>query len=119
MLVGTSIQPHSRADDVSPVLEHKNMDGEIRTGIRPCGDRLPSRSARQCRKGIKRVFIAVLGVDGLAGAEFEHPACHPHLLSFVAGEMHFDAAAIGIVESMVAEICKIEIAIELAVDARE
>ena len=70
-------------------------------------------------KEFERVFVAVLGVDRLAGAEFEHPACHSHLLSLVAGQMHFNAAAIGIVEGMMAEICKIEVAVELAVDARE
>src|SRR3954469_14160395 len=95
------------------------MDGEICARIRPRGDRLPSGPACQCREGIQCVLVAVLGVDGLAGAEFEHPACQPYLLPLLAGEMHLDAATVGIVEGMMAETCKIEVAVELAVDARE
>ena len=95
------------------------MNGEIRTGIRPGGDRLPSRSARQCRKGIERIFVAVLGVDGFAGAEFDCLAGDSHPLAFAAGEMHFDPMALDVVEGLVAKGTQIEVGAELAVDASE
>ena len=82
------------------------------TGVQPD----PRASAP---KEFERVFVAVLGVDGLAGAEFDHAARHPHLLPLLAGEMHLDAVALGIVEGVMAEACEIEVAVELAIDARE
>src|SRR5947209_5270149 len=58
-------------------------------------------------------------MDRFAGAEIERAARDLHLLPFLAGEMHFDAMPLGIVEGMVAEACQVETAAELAVDARE
>ena len=79
----------------------------------------PAGAARQRAEGFERVLVAVLGVDRLAGAEFDRAAGHPHLLALLAGEMHLDAMALGIVEGVVAEAVEVEIAAELAVDARQ
>src|SRR5712692_2013659 len=101
------------------ILEHQRMDRKISAGIGPHADRRPSRSARQRAEGFERVLVAVFGVDGLAGAHLDGSAGDPHLLAPLAGEVHLDAVALGIVEGMVAEACEVEVAVELAIDARQ
>ena len=58
-------------------------------------------------------------MDGFAGAEIDGFAGHPHLLTLPAGEMHFDAVTLAIVKGVMLERVEVEIAAELAVDARE
>src|SRR4029079_10880040 len=58
-------------------------------------------------------------MDGLAGAEFNGGAAHSDLLPPGAGEVHFDAPALGVVESVMLERTKIEVGAEFAVDAAE
>src|SRR5580698_10303614 len=58
-------------------------------------------------------------MDGFAGAEFERRIADAHPLTFRAGKMHFDPAALGIVEGVVLEGFKIEIRAKLAIDARQ
>ena len=65
------------------------------------------------------VFVAVLGVDGFAGAEFDCFAGHLHLLPLQAGKMHLDAVPLAVVEGVMLEAVELEIAAQLAVDARE
>src|SRR5262249_16458777 len=116
---GTTAISVGQPNYASAVLEHQRMDGKICAGVGPCGDGNPSRSARQGREVFERVFIAVLGVDRLAGAELDDPSAHAHLLTLLPDEVHLDAVAFAIVESAVVEAREIEIAIELAIDALE
>src|SRR5262245_52950624 len=101
------------------VLERERVDREIRPRIGPYGDGVPPRAARERAEGVERVLVAVLGVDGLAGAEVDRAPGDSHLLPFLAGEVHLDAVTLGIVEGFVAEARQVEIGAELAVDARE
>src|SRR5262249_8450771 len=101
------------------VVERQRMDGKIRASVRPRGNRRPSRTARQRGEGFERVFVAVLGVDGLARTEFNEPARDPRLLPLLAGEVHFDAMTLGIIEGVMAEAAKIEVGAQLTVDPRQ
>src|SRR5262249_61751096 len=98
----------------SAVLERQRMDGKICAGVGPYGEGSPSRSAREGREVCERVFIAVLGVDRLSGAELDDASGHAQLLTLLADEVHLDAVALAIVERVVVEARKIEIAVELA-----
>ena len=74
---------------------------------------------RQRLKSLDRVFVAVLGVDGLAGAEIDRLAVDAHLLPLGAGKMHFDAVVLAIVAGVMLERGEIEIGAEFAIDARQ
>src|SRR5271166_4573915 len=95
------------------------MNREICAGVGPRRKRRPSRPARQRGKGVQRVFVAVLRVNGLAGAKLDQSAGNLNPLTLVAGEVHLDAMSLGVVEGVMAEACQLEVAVELAVDARE
>src|SRR5436190_16699128 len=58
-------------------------------------------------------------MDGLTRAEFDHTARDLHLLALVAGEVHLDAVALGIIEGMVTETGQIEVSVELPIDSRK
>src|SRR5664280_1372880 len=58
-------------------------------------------------------------MNGLAGAEVEALAGGLDLLALEAGEMHFDAVALAVEESVMLEAVEIEGATEFAIDARE
>ena len=58
-------------------------------------------------------------MDGLTRAEFDHTARDLHLLALVAGEVHLDAVALGIIEGVVTEARQIEVSVELAIDSRK
>ena len=45
--------------------------------------------------------------------------CDLHLLALVAGEVHLDAVALGIIEGMVTETRQIEISVEVPIDLRK
>src|SRR5262249_35428764 len=96
----------------------QRLDGKNCARGGPYGEGSPSRSARQGREVFERVFIAVLGVDRLSGAELDDASGHAHLLTLLADEVHLNAVALAIVERVVVEARKIEIAVELAIDAR-
>src|ERR1700726_3522909 len=102
---------------VSP--EDQGVNGKIPTGIGPGGERRPSRSARERGKRGKGVFVAVLGVNGLARAELNAAAGDAHFLALLAGEVHLDALSLGIEEGMVAEARRVESCAQLAIDASE
>src|SRR5437588_4014147 len=102
-----------------PRIEHERVDRKLSSRIGPSGNRNPSRAARQRRKRFDRIFIAVLGMDGLAGAEIESSPRYLDLLPLLAGKMHFDAVALGIIEGLMTETCQVEVTAELAIDARE
>src|SRR5437016_3466226 len=58
-------------------------------------------------------------MDGLTRAEFDRAAGDLHLLALLAGEVHLDAMALGIIEGVVTETREIEVSVELAIDARK
>src|SRR5918992_4334556 len=58
-------------------------------------------------------------MDGFAGAKLDGFAGHPHLLPLVAGEVHFDAVALAIVEGVMLKAAEVEFSVELAVDPHE
>ena len=65
---------------LSSVVGHpQQMNAEQTVG--PDRERRPAGAARQRAEGLERIFVAVLGVDGLAGAEFDHCAAHRDLLA--------------------------------------
>src|SRR5688500_9590827 len=68
---------------------------------------------------LDRIFVRVLGVDGLAGAEVELVIPDSHALRDTAHEMHLDAPRIRVVVRAVLESRDIQVAAELAIDARE
>src|SRR5436190_10579792 len=87
--------------------------------IAPDRERRPAAAVSQRLEGIDRIFVTVLGVDRLAGAELAGDAAHSDLLPPGAGEVHLDAPALGVVEGVVLEGGEIEIGTELAIDASE
>src|SRR5215467_12174892 len=117
--IGMRAQSDRLTTQASSVLVDQRMDRKILTGVRPNGDRGPARAARQCREVIERVFIAVLGVDGLSGGKFERSPGDPDVLARLADEVHLDAMTLGIVEGAMVEALEIEISVELVIDARE
>ena len=58
-------------------------------------------------------------MDRFAGAEIDRFTGHPHLLTFQAGEVHFDAMSFTIVKGVMLKHVEPEIPAELAVDARQ
>ena len=79
----------------------------------------PAAAVRQRRERGECVLIAVLGVDGLAGAKGDRRAMDFHLLPLGAGEVHFDPILLAIVEGMMLERSQIEVGAEFAIDARQ
>src|SRR5215475_13861308 len=78
---------------------------------------LPARCLCQRGKAVKTVFVAVLGVNALAGPEREVMAEHAHALRLAADQVHLDAMAVAVVDRAVDEAGEVEIAAELAIDA--
>src|SRR5712691_13448837 len=95
------------------------MQREILRRIGPDRGRRPVRAPRERPEGVDRVFVAVLGMDGLAAPEVEALAAHADPLRDAAGEMHLDAPLLAVEERIVAELGEIEVSLELAVDAAE
>src|SRR5258708_27589309 len=95
------------------------MNREHAGAIGPGLARGPARATRQRGEAFEAVFIAVLGVDGFAGAEREASAKHAHGLRPAADQMHFDPVTLAIIDRAMPECGEIEIAAEFAVDAME
>src|SRR5271156_5373794 len=85
--------------------------------VAPYLERRPAGSVRQRLKCLERVFVAVLGVDGFAGAESDRLAVDADFLPPGAGKVHLDAAVLTVVAGMMLERTEIEIGTELAIDA--
>ena len=79
----------------------------LRASVHTASGRQPAPRASATSDSIA-IFVGVLGVDGLAGAELERFAGHLHLLPFEAGEMHFDAVALAVVEGVMLECVELE-----------
>src|SRR5262249_43249083 len=101
------------------VLTTQRLDGQVlvRVGPRPLAR--PGGAPRQRGERLDRVLVAVLGVDRLAGTEFDGLAADLHLLAPDAGEMHLDPRALAVEKGVVLETFEIEIGAELAVDPRQ
>src|SRR5215813_1509515 len=97
----------------------QRVDREVALRVSPDACRRPAGAARERTEGVDRVLVAVFGVDGFAGAEFDRASGDLHLLTFAARKVHFDATALAIVESVMTERVEIEVGSELAVDARK
>src|SRR5690606_34933010 len=95
------------------------VHGEPAGGIAPYRERAPAGALRERPERANRVFVAVLGLDGLAARKLESVPADRHLLRRAADEMHLDARAWGIEEGPVLEGIYVEIAAELAIDAGE
>src|SRR5581483_622963 len=76
----------------------------------------PAAALRERGKGFDRVFVAVFGMDGLAGTERYRRALDAHLLPAHAGKVHFDTVLLGVVERVVLEGRQVEVRAELAID---
>ena len=97
--------------------EGEGLDREILVGIGPHPGRHPAHAAGQRAQRFDAVFVGILGVDGLTGAEIETFAGHFHLLPLEAGEVHFDAVALTVVEGVMLEGFEVEGAAQFAIDA--
>src|SRR4029453_9386091 len=97
----------------------QRLHREIVLRVGPSGERFEPGAACERTKTFDGVFVAVLGVDGLAGAELDGAAGRVRLLGLRAGEMHFDPLAFAVVEGLMAEFRQVEVAREFAVDASE
>src|SRR3954463_138244 len=95
------------------------MDAEVIVGVGPYCRRGPAGATRQCAKRVDRIFIAVLGVDGFAGAELDALPAHLDALALEARQMHLDARTVAVKEGMMLEAGWIELGVELAIDARQ
>src|SRR5262245_32687204 len=97
----------------------QRLNREVALRVGPGAGWRPAGAARQRAEGLDRVFVAVLGVDGLAGAEFDRAPGDFNGLPPAAREMHFNPAAFPVVEGLVAERVEIEVSAKLAVDAAQ
>src|SRR5215472_624227 len=68
----------------------QRLHQEVAVRIGPGPNRHPADAARQRGKGFHRVFVAALGVDGLAFAERDRAAADLDALVAAACEMHLD-----------------------------
>jgi hypothetical protein len=85
------------------VRQGESLDGEVAAFVGPQRRRQPAHAARQRTQLLGAVFVAVLGVDGFAGAEFDGLAGHFHLLPLRARQVHLDAMPLAVVEGMMLE----------------
>src|ERR1700726_560894 len=84
------------------ILAHpQRMNAEQAVG--PGLERRPAAAPGHRLERLDRIFVAVLGMDGFAGAEFDRRVADPHFLPFGAGKVHFDAMTFGVVEGVVLE----------------
>src|SRR5262249_50327770 len=97
-------------------FRHQGGDREIVVRIGPDRAGIPTGAARERSEALDAVFVAVLGVDGLAGTEIETLAENAHLLPAQARKMHLDAAQLAIVKSVMLERARVEVSAELAID---
>src|SRR3954468_23092694 len=95
------------------------MNAEIIVRVGPDRRRRPAGAARQRAERLDRIFVAVLGVDGLAGAEVDALAAHLDALALQTRQMHLDARTLAVEERVMLEAGQIELGAELAVDARQ
>src|SRR5436305_2019387 len=95
------------------------MNGEHACAVGPAGARRPAGAASQRGETLKAVFVAVLGVNGFAGAERETAAQDPDRLRLAADQVHLDAMTLAIVDRTMRERGSIEIASKFAIDAVE
>src|SRR5262249_55347767 len=91
-----------------PLLVHQKIDRKIFLRIGPQRRHAPAGTACERAERGGRVFVAVLGVDRLAGAELDGLAQDLHLLALGAGEVHLDPRALAVEEGMVLEPLEIE-----------
>src|SRR5436190_22848091 len=117
--IGMRAQFDCLTTQASSTLEGQSMDRKILTRVGPNSDGSPARAARQCHEVLERVFIAVLGMDGLFGGEIECAPGGSDVLAHLADEVHLDPVVLGIVEGAMVEGLEIEISVELAIDARQ
>src|SRR5580704_3096070 len=80
--------------------------------VRPHLERRPAAAAGQRLERVDGVFVAVLGMDGLAGAEIDRRAVEAHLLPSCRGEVHFDSVVRAVVEGVMLEGPEIEVGAE-------
>src|SRR3990172_21814 len=95
------------------------MQAEEGVGIGPGLDREPARGAREALEFRDGVFVRVLGMNALALGEHERASEHARDLVGEAPKVHLDAALALIVDRLVREAAQIEVAVKLAIDARE
>src|SRR4029078_2945369 len=79
----------------------------------------PAYATRKRAEGFDAVFVTVLGMDLFSGAGNARLTGSPDLLTFEPGEVQLDTLSFRIVKCVVLEHVELEIAAELAIDARE
>src|SRR5260370_35885816 len=84
--------------------------------IAPDLHRPPAGALGERLKALARVFVAVLGMNGLAETEINRLAVHAHFLPLEAGKMHLDAVAVAVVASVMLERRHVQIDAEFSMD---
>src|SRR5262245_34357362 len=100
-------------------VEAEEVQAEETVRVGPGHERAPAASAGQRLEFVHRVFMRVLGMDGVALGEGEAAAEHMRGLVGKALKIHLDPPGLGIPDSVMGEAGKIEGAAELAIDARK
>src|SRR6478609_5162905 len=81
----------------------QRVHAEFLLGVGPHLGRRPAGAARQRAERLDRILIAVLGMNGFAGAEVDALAAHLDTLALQARQMHLDPRALAIEECVVLE----------------
>src|ERR1700694_5773711 len=100
-------------------LGPERVDREIILPVHPGREIRPSGGDGMAAELLDGVFVAVLGMNGFAAAEFDRLAADPHFLPDQTDDMHLHPALLLIVEGTVAEIRRVERAGKLAIDAQQ
>ena len=95
------------------------MDAEQLVAVGPAVDRLETGLLRQRAEFVDCVFVGILGVDQLAGAEMKMPVGGRHGLLGEALHIELHPPFCLAVERDMRKTIEIEIAAELAVDPRQ
>src|SRR5215813_427963 len=95
------------------------LNREIFPRVGPSPPRQPTGAARKCGKRLDTVLVAVLSMDGFAGAKVDGLPCHFHTLALEACEMHFDAMTLAVIKGVMFKSIEAECAPELAINSRE
>src|SRR5262245_66140250 len=87
----------------------QHVHREVLVAVRPYRRRVPTGAARHRTERLDRILVAVLGVDGFAGAEIDGFPAHAHLLPLQAGEVHLDPRLLAVIEGVMLERRQLEV----------
>ena len=110
--------PARRCREQISILRHAQCVNAEQT-VGPHFQRRPAAAARQRLKRLDRIFVAVLGMDRLAGAEFDRRAARPAPSGAWCWRGASRCGGVRDCRRRDARSRQIEIAAELAIDARQ